>query len=77
MTQMAVAFHPPDTDLEIDVSHPGAVPAGQLPDPCDALLATLGDHLGGAELAAELGALLVPAHEQDLVGAQPPGGQDR
>jgi hypothetical protein len=24
MTQMAVAFHPPDTDLEIDVSHPGA-----------------------------------------------------
>jgi hypothetical protein len=22
MTQMAVAFHSPDTDLEIDVSHP-------------------------------------------------------
>jgi hypothetical protein len=24
MTQMAVAFHPPDTDPEIDVSDPGA-----------------------------------------------------
>ena len=38
----------------------GAVAAGELPDPFDALGAALGDHLGGTELAAQLGACLVP-----------------
>ncbi|HEX8859924.1 MAG TPA: hypothetical protein VGC06_12710 [Actinomycetes bacterium] len=37
------------------------VAAGQLPDPLDALLAALGDHLGGAELTAQVGAPLEPA----------------
>ena len=34
-----------------------AVAAGQLPDLRDALLAALGHHVGGAELAAQVGAL--------------------
>ena len=35
----------------------GTVAAGQLPDALDALLAALGDDVGGAELAAQVGAL--------------------
>ena len=38
-------------------------------------LAALGDHVGGAELAAEVGAGLVPAHQHDPLGAELPGRQ--
>ena len=55
----------------------GAVAAGQLADLLDALLAALGDDVGGAELEAQVGAGLVPAHEDDLLGAQPLGGEHR
>ena len=55
----------------------GAVPAGQLADLLDALLAALGNDVGGAELAAEVGAVGVASHEDDPLGAQPPGGQYR
>ena len=54
----------------------GAVAAGQFADLVDALLAALGDDIGGAELAAEAGAVRVASHEDDLLGAEPPGGQD-
>ena len=53
----------------------GAVAAGELADLRDALLAALGDDVGGAELAAEVGAVLVPAHQDDPLGAEPLGGQ--
>ncbi|GAA4491060.1 hypothetical protein GCM10023191_024250 [Actinoallomurus oryzae] len=43
----------------------GAVAAGQLLHPLDALLAALGDDIGGAELAAQVRTVLVPPH-QDL-----------
>src|SRR5688500_256854 len=46
----------------------GAIAAGEFAHALDALLAALGDHVRGAELAAEVGALLVPAHEDDLLG---------
>ena len=36
----------------------------------DAVLAALGDHVGGAELAAEVGAGLVPAHQDDALGTE-------
>ena len=55
----------------------GAVAAGQLPDLRDALLAALGDDVGGAELATQVGAGLVPAHQDDLLGAEPLGRQHR
>ena len=55
----------------------GAVAAGQLAHLRDALLAALGDDVGGAELAAEVGAGLVPAHQDDLLGAEPLGRQHR
>ena len=53
----------------------GAVAAGQLPHALDALLAALGDDVGGAELAAQVGAVRVPAHQDDPLGAEPLGGQ--
>ena len=58
--------------LEDDV---GAVAAGELADLGDAFLAALGDDVGGAELAAEVGAGLVAAHQDDLLGAEPLGRQ--
>ena len=51
--------------------------AGQLADAGDALLAALGDHVGGAELAAQAGAGLVAAGEHDPLGAEPLGGDHR
>lgn len=52
-----------------------AVAPGQLPDTLDAFLAAFGDDIGGAELPAEAGTVLVPAHQDDLLGAQPLRGQ--
>ena len=53
----------------------GAVAAGQFQDAFDTFLAALGDDVGGAELAAQIGAVGVPAHQDDLLGAQPLRGQ--
>src|SRR4051812_46422176 len=53
----------------------GAVAAGQLPDLGDAFLAAFGDDVGGAELAAEFGAVGVPAGEDDAFGAESFGGE--
>lgn len=50
----------------------GAVPAGELADILDAFLTALGNDVRGAELEAEVGAALVPTHEDDLLRAQPP-----
>src|SRR2546423_383488 len=36
-----------------------------------ALLAALGHHVAGAELAATVAAVLMPAHEDDRLGAEP------
>ena len=55
--------------------HVGAVAAGELADLGDAFLAAGGDDVGGAELAAQVGAGLVAAHEDDLLGAKPFGRQ--
>src|SRR2546421_4294621 len=55
----------------------GTVAAGQVAYPADALRAPLGDHLGRAELAAQVGAVLVPAEQQDPFGTEPPGRQYR
>ena len=52
-----------------------AAAVGEVADRGDALLAALGDHVGGAVLAAEIGAGLVPAHEHDPLGAELPGRQ--
>jgi hypothetical protein len=60
--------------LEDDVA---ALAAGELHDLRHALRSALGDHVGRAELAAEVGAGLVAAHEDDPLGAHVPGGQDR
>src|SRR3954469_12889911 len=54
-----------------------AVAAGELPNSGDALLAAGGDDVGGAELPAQVGARPVAAHQHDLLGAQPLGGQHR
>ena len=54
-----------------------AVTAGQLPNPFDALLAALGHDVGRAELTAQIGAVVVPAHQDDLLGAEPLRGQHR
>ena len=40
-------------------------------------VAPLGDHVGGAELPAQVGAVLVVSHQHDPLGAEPPGGQHR
>ena len=50
-------------------------PFGQLLDPRDALVAALGDDVGGAELAGELLAGLVAAHGDDPLGAELLGGE--
>src|SRR5215213_1098934 len=54
-----------------------AEPAGELLDPCRALLAALGHDVGGAELPGEPLAGLVPAHRDDTLGAQLLGGEHR
>ncbi len=54
-----------------------AVAAGQLTDLLDAFGASFGDDVGGAELAAQIGAVLVPAHQNDLLGAEAFGRHDR
>ena len=54
----------------------GAVAAGELADLGDALLAALGDHVGRAELEAEIRADLVPAHQNDALGPELPRRQD-
>ncbi len=55
----------------------GALAAGELAHTFGAFLATFGDDLGGTEVAAEVGAVLVAAHEDDLLGAEQLGGDDR
>jgi hypothetical protein len=45
-------------------------------DPGNALLAALGDDVGGTEFAAEFGAGHVPAHEDDARGAHQLGGKN-
>jgi AraC-like DNA-binding protein len=52
-----------------------AEPAGELLDPCRALLAALGHDLGRAELPGEPLAGLVPAHRDDPIGAELIGGE--
>jgi hypothetical protein len=53
-----------------------AASVGEVPDLGDAVLAALGDDIGGAELPAEIGPCSVPAHEHDSLGAELPGRQD-
>lgn len=48
--------------------------AGELADVLDGLLAALGDDVGGAELARERDAVLVAAHDDDLLGPEALGG---
>ncbi len=55
----------------------GSVAAGQLMYLLDAFLAALGDDVGGAELATQIGAIGVAAHQDDLLGTEPLGGQHR
>ena len=43
----------------------------------DAVLAAFGDDVGGAELASQVGAYCVAAHEDDLLGAEPFGREHR
>ena len=50
--------------------------ASEVVDVGGALGASLGDDVGGAELAAEVGARLVPPHQDDLLGAEPLGRQN-
>ena len=45
----------------------GRVTSGQLPNLLDAFVAAFGDHVGGSELLAEVGAVGVAAHQDDLV----------
>jgi hypothetical protein len=47
------------------------VPSPQVPDPLDALCAAFGHDVGGTELDAEVGAVGVPAHQDDPPGAEP------
>ncbi|MGP7999076.1 MAG: hypothetical protein ACLPKI_17435 [Streptosporangiaceae bacterium] len=56
---------------------PGPLAAGELAHAFDAFFPAFGDDLGGAEVAAEAGAVLVAAHEDDLLGAEHPGGDHR
>ena len=70
--RLLVGGHVPD-GLE---HHVGAVAAGEFADLRDAFLAARGDDVGGAELAAEVGAVLVAAHQDDPFGAEPLGRQD-
>ena len=50
---------------------------GEFQDGVDAVLAACGDHVGGAEFTAEVGAGLVPAHQDDPLGAELLGRQHR
>jgi hypothetical protein len=52
----------------------GAVAAGEFADSFDPFVAAFGDHVGGAKVTAEVGAFLVPAHQEDSFGAEPFGG---
>lgn len=53
-----------------------AVTAGAVTSLLDTVIAALGDDIGGTEFAAEVGPFLVPAHHDDLLGAEPLGGKD-
>src|SRR6202034_3099511 len=55
----------------------GAIAPGQLAHLLHTLLAALGDHVRRTELAAKIGARLVPAHENDPLGPEPFGSQHR
>lgn len=57
--------------------HVGAVAAGEVHDLGDAGFATFGHHVGGPEFAAQVGAVFVPAHEDDAFGAEGFGGEYR
>ena len=54
----------------------GAEAVGEVLDPRDAVVAALGDDVGGAEVEGELLAVLVAAHGDDPLGAELPGGED-
>ena len=54
----------------------GAEALGELADASDTLLAALANDVGGAELPGERNALLVTTHDDDLLGAEPLGGED-
>src|SRR5215210_2904901 len=54
-----------------------AEPAGELLDPCRALVAALGHDLGRAELPGEPLAGLVPTHRDDPLRAELLGGEHR
>jgi hypothetical protein len=68
---------PPERATFTAVSIDGLVPthSSQFQDAFDALLAARGDDIRRAELAAQVGALLVPAHKDDLFRAEPRRGQ--
>jgi hypothetical protein len=53
-----------------------AFPAGQFADALDGRLTALGDDIGGAELAGECDPVRVAAHDDDLLRAEPLGGDD-
>lgn len=55
----------------------GPVAAGEIEDPLYAFRSSFGHHLGRAELLPEVSAVLVPAHQDDLLGAEPLGRQHR
>jgi hypothetical protein len=48
----------------------GPLAAGELAHTFDAFLPAFGDDIGGPEVAAEVGAVLVAAHGDDLLGAE-------
>src|SRR5206468_12600462 len=50
-------------------------PAGEVPNLVDAGLTALGDDIGGAEFAPEIGTGDVPPHEDDPLGSEPLGRQ--
>jgi hypothetical protein len=52
-----------------------ALPVGEVAHPGDSVLAALGDDVGGTEFDAQVGAVGVPAHQDDAFGPEPPGGQ--
>ncbi|BAS10889.1 hypothetical protein AHiyo4_43110 [Arthrobacter sp. Hiyo4] len=54
-----------------------SVAAAELAHLLDAGLAALGDDVGGTVFEAQIGAGLVPAHQDDLLGTELPGGQHR
>jgi hypothetical protein len=53
-----------------------AVATGEFVHFGDALVAAFGDDVGGTEFQAEIGAVLVPAHQDDPFGAQSFGGEN-